>query len=250
MITPEQTLSVIPDGLRGPLLAEYRDIVSNFMEHRWDSSELSGGRFCEVVYSILDGHASGSYAATPSKPSNFVQACRNLESNTSVPRSFRILIPRLLPALYEIRNNRNVGHVGGDVNPDPMDSSAVVSMTSWILSELIRVFHSISTEEAQQLVDSLVERRIPIVWKGEEVRRVLNPDLSLRNHILLLLVSSSGKASADEVFKWSGYDKRGYFNRLVSQMHDKRLLEFNKDAGSIELLPPGNEAAAQVLDVQ
>jgi len=130
MVTPQQALAIIPDGLRKPLIDEYQSIVGNFMERRWGASELSGGRFCEIVYSILDGHAKDTYPSKPSKPGNFVSACRRLESNTNMPRSFQILIPRLLPALYEIRNNRNVGHVGGDVNPNFMDSTAVVSMAS------------------------------------------------------------------------------------------------------------------------
>jgi hypothetical protein len=163
MITPEEALAIIPEGLRNPLLTEFNSIVNNFMEHRWGPSELSGGRFCEIVYTILEDYASGSYPSTPNKPRNFVDTCRRLETNPSVPRSFQILIPRLLPALYEIRNNRNVGHVGSDVDPDYMDCSAVVSIASWILAEIIRVLHGTSTEEAQTLVDTLVERRLPIV---------------------------------------------------------------------------------------
>tara|TARA_E500000331_G_C16914947_1_gene565166 strand:+ start:125 stop:241 length:117 start_codon:yes stop_codon:yes gene_type:complete len=38
------------------------------------------------------------------------------------------------------------------------------------LAELVRVLHKISTEEAQKFVDDLVEREIPLVWQGSEVR--------------------------------------------------------------------------------
>jgi len=67
-----------------------------------------------------------------------------MEVHTRVPRSFQILIPRLLPALYEIRNNRGVGHVGGDVDPNYMDATMVVGAVKWIMGELTRVFHSVS----------------------------------------------------------------------------------------------------------
>lgn len=91
----------------------------------------------EIVYTILDGHANGSYQSKPSKPANMVKACQDLEklTFTHVPRGFRILIPRMLPALYEIRNNRNVGHVGGDVDSNEMDAYAVISMASWIMGD-------------------------------------------------------------------------------------------------------------------
>src|ERR1700761_7472834 len=122
------TLTVIPDGLRKPLIEEYNKILQHYLERRWTASELSGGKYCEIVYTILDGYAKGIYETSPFKPSNFVDACKKLENNAGVPRSFQILIPRILPALYEIRNNRNVGHVGGDIDPNLMDAQAVVSM--------------------------------------------------------------------------------------------------------------------------
>ena len=247
MVTSDTALRAIPDGLRKPLLEEFTRIVNHFMERRWASSELSGGRFCEIVYTILDGHAKGSFPPVPSKPSNFVDACRRLESNSSVPRSFKILIPRLLQVLYEIRNNRNVGHVGGDVNPDFMDSSAVVSMASWILAEMVRVFHDISTEEAQQIVNSLAERRIPLVWKSGDIRRVLNPDMSLRDQILLLTSSIEGKAKVDDVFSWTGCKNRQYFKKTIRQLHNRRFVELYEGMGEIELLPPGSEYVADLL---
>lgn len=243
----DSALSGIPDGLKKPLLAEYSQIVIHFMERRWTSAELSGGRFCEIVYTILDGHAKGAYPALPSKPANFVEACRRLESNSAVPRSFQILIPRLLPGLYEIRNNRNVGHVGGDVDPDAMDSSAVLSICSWILAELVRVFHGVSTIEAQKIVDELSERRIPLVWKSGDLRRVLRPELSLREQILLLLASTSGRVHFDDLLKWTGYKDKGHFTKLIRSLHKARLLEFHEaPIGEIELLPPGAEKATEL----
>ena len=126
-MSAQNALSAIPDGLRLSLLSEYGSIVQNYSEHRWTPSELSGGKFCEIVFTILDGYAKGSYAVSPSKPSDFVAACRQLEQNKHVPRSFQILVPRLLPALFEVRNNRGVGHVGGDVDPNHMDATFVLS---------------------------------------------------------------------------------------------------------------------------
>src|SRR3954454_14846794 len=101
-------LAVVPVGLRTPLLAEYQSIIQNYSEHRWSPSELSGGKFCEIVFTILDGYAKGTYATSPKKPRAFDQACKLLENNNQVPRSFQILIPRLLPALFEVRDNRGV----------------------------------------------------------------------------------------------------------------------------------------------
>src|SRR5665213_495497 len=164
-------LSAIPEGLRRPLLAEYQSIVQNFSEHRWSPAELSGGKFCEIVFTILDGHAKSAYASAPKKPRAMDQACKLLENNSHVPRSFQILIPRLLPALFEVRNNRGVGHAGGDVDPNHMDAVFVLMNCSWIMAELVRVFHNVTIPEAQDIVDKFAERRTPLLWIGDNMRR-------------------------------------------------------------------------------
>ena len=137
-IDPSKFLAAIPAALRDPLLDTYREIASNFSEHRWSPSELEGGKFCEVVYWICHGFITGTYVAAATKPPNMRDNCRDLERNTNTGKpgdhSLRILIPRMLPALYDIRNNRGVGHVGGDVDPNLMDATAVYSSASWILA--------------------------------------------------------------------------------------------------------------------
>lgn len=247
MLTSLSALIPIPAGLRDPLVSEFKSIINNFMEHKWTAAELSGGKFCEIVYTIVDGYSKSAYPAAPCKPPNFVQACRQLEQNTNVPRSFQILIPRLLPALYEIRNNRNVGHVGGDVDPDFMDSSVVVSMTSWILSELIRVFHGVSTHEAQKVVDMISERKIPLVWESGNIRRVLLSGIALKEQIFLLLGSSTTNVSIETLFTWIECSSLSYLRKLLRPLHKQRLLEYNEKTGDIKLLPPGNEYVSKLI---
>lgn len=246
MIASTTALVSVPAALRDPLLEEYRNIVQNFMERKWTPSELSGGKFCEIVYTVLDGHAKGTYAFGPFKPANMVDACRKLEKNAHVPRSFQILIPRMLPCLYEIRNNRNVGHVGGDVDPNHMDATAVLSMCSWIMAELIRVLHDVSTQEAQEAVDALVERRVPLVWQIGDLKRVLNPKLPVRDQMLLLLASSSAPVAIEDLFNWLDYKDRGYFSKVLRELHQNRYIEVSKANKTAEILPPGAEYVAKI----
>jgi len=246
MITTEQALATIPDGLREPLLEEYGTILRNYLERRWTPSELSGGRFCEIVYTIIKGLSTGNYPSSPTKPTNFVQACRQLESITSNPRSLQILIPRLLPALYEIRNNRGVGHVGGDIDSNHIDASAVLSIASWIMAELIRVFHDIDIQDAQKIADSLVERKTPLVWHSRDIRRVLEPDMSIR-HQVLLLSSGSQTVTKDDLLRWIEPPSRSNFYSLLRRMHRSRLIELSSDQTTVELLPPGMAIVEQII---
>jgi hypothetical protein len=241
-------LNAIPIGLREPLLKEYQLIIQNYSEHRWGPSELSGGKFCEIVYNILDGHAKNNYISAPSKPPDFVGACRLLEKNVHVPRSFQILIPRLLPALFEVRNNRGVGHAGGDVDSNHMDATFVVTSANWVLSELVRYFHNLSTKSAQTLVDNLVERRIPLIWEGEGMRRVLEPQMKLPDQIIVLLATSTGPQSVSDLLKWTDYTNKQYFMKLLQKLHgDMRYLELHEDKLTLQILPPGTAEAARIV---
>ncbi len=240
-------LSAIPAGLRDPLLQEYREITKNYAEHRWSQSELSGGKFCEIVYTILAGQPPDAYAAKPTKPRDFPNACRALENKTSLPHSFRILIPRMLPALYDVRNNRSVGHVGGDVDPNHMDATVVLSMCNWVMAELVRVFHNLPIAEAQVLVDSIAERNIPLVWQGGDLKRVLDPNVSLQDQILLLIASSPGTVAAAELLRWVDYENKVYFRKILRKLHDSRLINLSSDEKQVQILPPGMKVVTDFI---
>jgi len=247
MLKADKALNGIPSGLRKPLIEEYNHILQNYMEQRWSPSELSGGKFCEIVFTIIDGMAKGSYASKPSKPRNIVDACRQLENQSTLPRGLRILVPRLLPALYEIRNNRGVGHTGGDVDPNYMDSNVVLAMCSWVMAELIRVHHSLTTDQAQEIVDILAQQKIPVVWEGRGIKRVLNPKMTLKNQVLLLTASCPSDPTIDELISWTDTKNKAHFNKVIAQLHKDRLIEYDKINKLITILPPGIKSVSEIL---
>jgi hypothetical protein len=247
-MTIEAVLNAIPDGLRLPLLSEYQSIIQNYSEHRWGPSELSGGKFCEIVYNILDGQAKDVYIAAPYKPKDFVGACRALENNAHSPRSFQILIPRLLPALFEVRNNRGVGHAGGDVDSNHMDATFVVTSANWIMAELVRYYHNVSTRAAQELADSLIERRVPLIWEGDDMRRILIPEMTLREQVILLVATSTAKITSTNLLRWTGYANKNYLMNLLRSLHsDKRFIELSDDGRELQILPPGSIEAGKIV---
>lgn len=246
MINSSQLLVGLPLGLRTELLDCFRGIMSNYVERRWRATELDGGRFCEIVYTVVDGSLAGQFPVKAAKPSNMFQSCIDLEKkhkpdpNRIGDRSLRIMIPRLLPVLYEIRNNRNVGHVGGDVNPDHMDAEAVQSMASWLMAELVRIFHGVSTREAEEAVDALVERKSPLIWEVEGAKRVLNHKLSAKDQTLLLLHHSTGWISAEQLVKWVEYSNPAvYRSKVLKPIHDQRLIEYDVENRRARISPKG-----------
>lgn len=239
---PATALSTLPKGLRRALLDSLDNIVRNYRERRWEPSELNGGKLCEVVYTILKGHVDGKMPASPKKPRNMVDACKGLEGAAAAkfPRAVRIQVPRMLVALYEIRNGRGVSHVGSEVDPNPMDARAVLEMSKWVTADLVRIFHDLSVEEATAVVDGLVERTTPIVWKVEDKRRVLDTTLSMKDQTLLLLYSENGPVCESDLVSWVEHSNASVYRRDVLQRaHRQRLIEYNKASGTAQLSPTG-----------
>lgn len=243
-VLEENLLEAIPEGLRGELLSAYGKILRNFRERRWEPAELNGGKLCEVVYTILRGHVDGKFPSKSTKPKNMVEACRALEQApaTSFPRSVRIQIPRMLVALYEIRNNRGVGHVGGDVDPNHMDATCVLAMAKWTLSELVRIFHNVPTEKAAAAVDGIVERTLPIVWEVAGKLRVLEPQMSMKNKALVLLYHCTTPVSEADLVVWVEHSNVSVFRRdVLRPAHKQKLLEYDDVARTVQVSPRGIE---------
>jgi hypothetical protein len=246
VLNAAQVLAGLPQGLRDELLESYQGIMASYAERRWRGAELDGGRFCEIVFSIVEGALKGAFPPRAFKPSSMFQSCIGLESKYPPTaarvgdRSLRIMIPRLLPVLYEVRNNRNVGHVGGDVNPDHMDAEAVQSMASWLMAELVRIFHGVSTREAEETVDALVERKTPLIWEVEGTKRVLEENMSAKDQTLLLLHHSTGWVDVDQLVKWVEYSNPTVFRlKVLKPMHDQRLIEYDADSRRSRISPKG-----------
>jgi hypothetical protein len=253
MLDPSKVLASIPQGLRDPLFQSYHEIATNFAEHRWEPSELNGGKFCEVVHTIIEGVLDGKFASKPSKPRNFLKACQDLEqipasSSRVGDHSLRILMPRVLPALYDIRSNRGVGHAGADVDPNFMDATAVYGMASWTLAELIRIFHAVPPKEAQETVDALVERKIGLVWEVEEIRRVLDPDMNKDDQTLVLLYSKPSWVAEEDLLKWVEYsNKTNFRNQILRVLHKKRQIEYDERMRRVHITPVGSQRVEQQI---
>jgi hypothetical protein len=245
----DNLFGILPSGLRNELRDRFDDIVNHYYEQKWEPSELNGGKFCEAAYTVLEGFALGSYLPTAHKPKNMEQACRQLANQGKGADSVRLSIPRAIVALYDIRNRRGVGHVGGEVNPNHMDAMYVLSSAKWILGELIRVYNGVTTQEAQKAVEELSQREMPLIWSSAEIKRVLVKGLSKRDETILLLYSmDDGKSTEKELLKNTEHSNGSiYRSDVLVPNHKRRLWEYHKASGTVTLLPPGIKTAEDLI---
>jgi hypothetical protein len=235
--------SRLPDELVDALLTSYQEIKQNFFLGKHEPSELNGGKFCEACLRILQCETDGGkYTALGIHIPNVIGKLRDFEKipSASASESYRIHIPRVLVSIYNIRNKRGVGHIGGDVNPNRTDSTYLVACADWVMAELFRTHYQCSLDEAQRIADSIVQRHLALVHELEKNKRVLLPTLTHRDQTLLLLASVfPERVLVNDLITWiEPVNKSRYRNTVLRKLHSERFVEFN-DVGWCVILPPG-----------
>lgn len=87
-------------------------------------------------------------------------------------------LPDCLLPPAEIRRNLSLNSLAlRNRRPEMLKMLAKGARSNWIMGELVRVYHNLTTAQAQRLVDALVEVRLPAVWTGDDgVKRVLHEE--------------------------------------------------------------------------
>lgn len=248
----QDAFSVLPSTLRDDLLDAFNEIVKNYREHKWEPSELNGGKLCEAVYTVVVGWLDGGkYPARAKKPNRFPQTCLGLEQKyAQVPdsRSPRILIPRMMVGLYDIRNNRGVGHAGAAVDPNHMDATVVLYTAKWLMAELVRLLHTLHIDEATAIVDALIEREVAWVWTRGDKKRVLRTGMTWKQQTLVLLLTEAGDVAEADLFRWLEHPRLSSFRKdVLKALHKSRLIDYDVDKRTVTLLPPGVTAAEELV---
>ncbi len=241
--------SDMPGDLIENLEKHFLEIIKNYKENRWEPSELNGAKFSEVIFRILEWHTNNNYTPFGNKINPFNDKLKQFKNKTNFSNSIRFHIPKMLAVIYSLRNDRGIGHVGGDVNPNHMDSAAIVYMSKWILAEMIRIFHTLSISEAHELVEKIVEKEIPIVWAVFNKKRVLNTNLNFDNKTLVLLFSEyPKKVKEKDLFSWVEHSNLSTYKKIIKNLHKERFIEYDKTSSSIIISPLGIKRVEQEID--
>ncbi|MEX0873481.1 MAG: hypothetical protein WD646_15985 [Actinomycetota bacterium] len=238
------SIAAVSSGdLANRLLEEYDELANRFSVADFRPSELSGARFSEAAFRVCQEVCCGKHTPVGRRLPNIDGLVRDLEQTpaSKVDDGFRIHIPRTLRVIYDLRNKRDVVHLGEGVSPNLPDATLVLMCASWVMAEVVRISHQCSIEEAQRIVDNLVERQTPLIWTEDDVIRVLKPELVYRDKVLLVLHHLQPERVDERVlFEAVEYSSLSAFRRNVLQrLHDEALIDFRD--GAARILPPGNE---------
>jgi len=236
--------STLPVELVDALLTAYSEIEANYVYRKWKASELDAGHFVEAARRVIELRLFKKY--TPigkSLPSYTEQELGRCERAVG-DESYRVLIPRILRAIYGIRNKRGVGHLGA-ISPNEMDATLILYNVKWVLAEVIRLESGLDPSETQTAIDCVIEREAPLLWKRGAIVRVACKGLAAREQVLLLLYDDSPQ-SGDDLREQCEYKNPTNFRKILMRLHADKLIFLGPDSRCV-LMPNGIAAAEMIV---
>lgn len=242
-VSLEQALSSLPTALRRRTVKAYVDLKKQALEREYDAIGVRSGKLAEVLLRVLQHLLTGTYTPLSQRLGNFKREAEQLENTpaSSGPDGLRILMPRALSFIYTLRNKRDFGHVGGEVEANRIDAITTTRLADWCIYELVRVSQDIPLEDAQILCDAIVQRKLPWVWNVLGRKRILYTSLSYREQTLLLLYSElETGVPTEDLFEWTEHSHRANYRRdILQKLHRSRLIEWDKETEMAVLSPTG-----------
>lgn len=218
--------STYPKELVDALLSAFGDMQKEYARGNYKASELEGGQFNEAARRLLEIELFGTATPLGSPLNRFNDAELKRYESAAGPDSFRIIIPRVLYSAYTLRNKRGVGHLG-HASPYYMDAVYVLCCYGWVLAEFVRAKSGLPAETCQEIVDSLVERQMPLVYVDDKVRRVLDTNMPARDQVIVLLYSTGTPLAEDDLLAWVEYSNPSTFRKnVLYTLHKERLIEY------------------------
>ncbi len=226
--------------LAGAIVSAYSEIERNFVLRKWKPSEIDAGHFVEGVRRALEFDFSGKYTPIGKSLPPFDDKALKYYENQKGDDSLRMLIPRSLKSIYNVRNKRGAAHIS-NISPNEMDSSLILYSAKWVLAELLRLNSGLSHEQTQQMMDEIIERKIPLVWKSGSIETILNTTMSAREQVLVYLFDSSPRTIRDLQIL-TEYSHTTNFKKIIQRLHVQKYIVLN-NSSDCHLTPSGSTEA-------
>lgn len=219
----------VPTGLVDELLEAFAEAKRRFYRDDLRPSEIEGARFSEAVFRILEWSTTQTYTPLGDTLPKVPTLMGKLEQATAAPDSVRFHIPRTLRLIYDVRNKRDVAHLGDGIDPNQQDATMVVRNMEWVLAELVRMYHNVSAQEAHGIIVELVSKDVPLIQEFDGFPRVLK-QLRASDHFLVLLYwRGVDGATLLELKAWARAPMRAQIRRTLNGLDDKDLIHLNGD---------------------
>lgn len=224
------------------LLDSYEKLVGEYRKSDPEATLNAAGKFVEHLLRAIEGVRTG---LAPQEIKSIAATVKSIEADTKIPEPLRLLIPRIASAaVYDVRSKRGAAHVKG-IDPRHIDASLAVNATSWILAELLRLYHAADEGAVAAAMVALVQDNLPLVEQFDDELIATTP-MHAETEVLLMVSAAEPKGS----------DRRGLgirvkhpppaVTRAVQSLEKRRHIHKTK-AGLFRMTGPGEHSLVERL---
>jgi hypothetical protein len=183
--------SKIEPGVVADILNAYEGLIQKHRALDAEAALTRAGKFVEHIFRALEFIRTGTAPAEIKSPA---ATAKLLEGDTSLPESIRMLLPRIaLAMVYDVRSKRGAVHVK-EINPRGIDVDLATKAASWIVAELIRLYH-VDDENAVRLEMTVLTRATFPLLESIDGEDFVSKKVPPRVEIQLLLGRQGGEGA-------------------------------------------------------
>lgn len=207
------------------ILNTYEGLIQKHRALDAEAALTRAGKFVEHIFRALESIRTGTAPAEIKSPA---ATAKLLEGDTSLPESIRMLVPRIaLAMIYDVRSKRGAVHVK-EIDPREIDVDLAAKAASWIIAELIRLYH-VDDENAVRLEMAELTRATFPLLESIDGEDFVSKKVPPRVEIQLLLGRKSGEgATRAQLGKMAKCDAPRVTEAIQSLAKD-RLIHLTKN---------------------
>jgi hypothetical protein len=207
------------------ILNAYEGLIQKHRALDAEAALTRAGKFVEHVFRALEFIRTGTAPAEIKSPA---QTAKQLENGVSLPEPIRILIPRIaLAMVYDLRSKRGAVHVK-EIDPRGIDVDLSAKAASWIIAELMRLYH-VDDENAVRLEMTALTRATFPLLESIDGEDFVSKKVPPRVEIQLLLGRQGGEgATRTQLGKMAKCDAPSVTKAIQSLQKDRLIHQTEK----------------------
>lgn len=216
------------------LLDTYEKMVAERRKGGVEECLTQGGKFVEQALRAVEFIRIGSAPVEIKHPTDTI---KTIEKDKALPDSLRVLIPKVAHSMvYEIRSKRGAVHVK-EIDPREIDASLCVQAASWVIAELLRLYHVDSEVAVAEAMTVLMRAEMPLIEiLGDEV--VVTAKVSCPVELLLLIGRCAPAGIDRKGIGLSSKNGSSTVSKTLQRLSDDRLIHRSAD-GRFHITAPG-----------
>jgi len=166
---PERTVNELLKNAFKPkhvdaAVGHFQNMVADYQKSDWADAAAKAGKFIEAVVKALWVYVGENVPKGKQfSVGGIIDGLQQKPAAAAIPDTIKLTIPRACRFAYEVASNRGARHDPDEIDANEMDASTVVSLSSWILSEMVRFSQKgLDLAEAQRIVEGLMRRKFPL----------------------------------------------------------------------------------------